>query len=753
MEDSNNLNEGFNEMNQEEIEAEEYPEEEQIDQDNNNNQLEDELILKKDHINQEELNFKNPEEDEINNQDNELDHLNKNQIIQQKQEYDNINRKENEIIKNEENNLHFQQNNNINNSNQIPIENSRSQEELQDEVNQKRLKQLKEEIENITDSDIDDPKYRPNSNPNVNTNQNNNMNTNNSIENRQSYQNLQKNPDFLNLQSKIMYLENNNNLVNQTIYTLESENKILKTKLAKKDNIIKSKEDLNKEYQNLLSVFKDKLIQSEKYLKIFQNQIEDLKIKLNEKDKLVLEYKKRNDIINNSLKNIPIYTEQIKDIQKKYEDKEAQNKEKYNEKEKKLIKDFMDEINKSTKRSEELKIENEKLKYDLNNLNNEITNLNNKISEMEFEKKDLINKNNLEINQLKEKIKLTENELNEKDIIIKDNIKRSDNNILKCKNENNSLIQQINELKQQNKQCLLEIMSHKHNLEMMSNEMAQNEITIKNKDSIIEQLRNQINEMNLEIDERMNDLQIYEENSQKEIDEYNNKIQELIREKTTLEINNNELSQNLNRANDTLKEYNDIVVNKYKNLEDELYKEKQNKITMEQKYKNKIESMKLKNNSLLKENNMLKDIINNQPLKKNFKGNIHKHGGSNNLNNNKKYDVKVKDYITFRNKINIKDLTDIDSHINRTMFNFNYKPNKEYNTMKNNRIYNLAQSSNFMNNTINSYKNKKNVNKFSDSNIKNNILNDSQIKQINMINEFKTLLNQIDEKLEIGKNK
>ena len=257
--------------------------------------------------------------------------------------------------------------------------------------------------------------------------------------------------------------------------------------------------------------------------------------------------------------------------------------------------------------------------------------------------------------------------------------------------------------------------------------------------------------MNLEIDGRINDLQIYEENSQKEIDEYNNKIQELIREKTTLEINNNELSQNLNRANDTLKEYNDIVINKYKNLEDELYKEKQNKITMEQKYKDRIESMKLKNNSLLKENNMLKDIINNQPLKKNFKGNIHKHGGSNNLNNNKKYDVKVKDYITFRNKINIKDLTDIDSHINRTMFNFNYKPNKEYNTMKNNRIYNLAQSSNFMNNTINSYKNKKNVNKFSDSNIKNNILNDSQIKQINMINEFKTLLNQIDEKLGIGK--
>ena len=80
-----------------------------------------------------------------------------------------------------------------------------------------------------------------------------------------------------------------------------------------------------KNIQNLLTVFKDKLTQSENYLNIFQNQIEDLNIKLNEKDKLILEYKKRNDKINNNLKNIPVYTEQIKDIQKKYEEKEAQN--------------------------------------------------------------------------------------------------------------------------------------------------------------------------------------------------------------------------------------------------------------------------------------------------------------------------------------------------------------------------------------------------------------------------------------------
>ena len=62
-------------------------------------------------------------------------------------------------------------------------------------------------------------------------------------------------------------------------------------------------------------------------------------------------------------------------------------------------------------------------------------------------------------------------------------------------------------------------MELRHNIEMYQNEIAQNSFNIKNKDSVIEQLRNQINEMNAEIEERMNDLKIYEENNQNEIQE------------------------------------------------------------------------------------------------------------------------------------------------------------------------------------------------------------------------------------------
>ena len=74
---------------------------------------------------------------------------------------------------------------------------------------------------------------------------------------------------------------------------------------------------MNKEYQNLLSVFKDKLSQSENYYKSMQSQIEDLKSQLNDKDRIINEYKKKNNLIQNNVRSIPVYTEQINDIQKK----------------------------------------------------------------------------------------------------------------------------------------------------------------------------------------------------------------------------------------------------------------------------------------------------------------------------------------------------------------------------------------------------------------------------------------------------
>ena len=752
MEDSNNLNEAFDDMNQEEMEGEEYPDEDQLNQENDNNEHgeegegEEEMLSPDKQINdQNELDINSHQKE---NNHNEINNINNNE----KEGDDKIIHfpNENEILHKDENEEYFHENeNNINLNEDNPIENIQSQGQMQEDINQAKLKQLKEEIENITDSDIDDPKYTPyNKNQNLNNNNinniNNNMNYINNIPNN--------NNEDQNMNSPLMYMENNNNLLNKAIHDLEVENSYLKTELDKKDEIIISKESLNKEYQNLLSVFKDKLSQSEQYYKTCKSQIEDLEKQLKEKDKIILDYKKRNNMIENNIKNIPEYTEQIKDIQKKYEEMEKQNQEKYNEKEKKLIKDFMDEINRKTKNNEDLRIENEKLKYNSYNQKGEISDLNNKISEIRYENKDILEKNSREISKLKDQLASMEKELNDKDMQIKNIMVKNDNNLKKLKNENNSLIQKINEYSQKNKNCILELMENKHNIEMMKNDLTQRELALKNKDSIIEQLHNQINEMNSEINEKMNDLQIYEENNQREFDDYNNKIQELIQEKNFLEMQNNELSQNLANANNTLREYNDVIINKYKVLEDELYKEKQNNLNLQQKYKDKIETLKIKYNNLKQENNKLKEInsqeINDKPINYN---NLNK------KNNKKYYNTNYNKNIDFIKQKDIRDLIDVDNHINRTMFNiksdFGRPINKirNYNKYENNYIKdnNLTQQD-IMRNTTSSYydpNNKKMKISYTNTNIRNDI-DESQKKQKSIINDFKSLLKKMDEKIE-----
>ena len=752
MEDSNNLNEAFDDMNQEEMEGEEYPDEDQLNQENDNNEHgeegegEEEMLSPDKQINdQNELDINSHQKE---NNHNEINNINNNE----KEGDDKIIHfpNENEILHKDENEEYFHENeNNINLNEDNPIENIQSQGQMQEDINQAKLKQLKEEIENITDSDIDDPKYTPyNKNQNLNNNNinniNNNMNYINNIPNN--------NNEDQNMNSPLMYMENNNNLLNKAIHDLEVENSYLKTELDKKDEIIISKESLNKEYQNLLSVFKDKLSQSEQYYKTCKSQIEDLEKQLKEKDKIILDYKKRNNMIENNIKNIPEYTEQIKDIQKKYEEMEKQNQEKYNEKEKKLIKDFMDEINRKTKNNEDLRIENEKLKYNSYYQKGEISDLNNKISEIRYENKDILEKNSREISKLKDQLASMEKELNDKDMQIKNIMVKNDNNLKKLKNENNSLIQKINEYSQKNKNCILELMENKHNIEMMKNDLTQRELALKNKDSIIEQLHNQINEMNSEINEKMNDLQIYEENNQREFDDYNNKIQELIQEKNFLEMQNNELSQNLANANNTLREYNDVIINKYKVLEDELYKEKQNNLNLQQKYKDKIETLKIKYNNLKQENNKLKEInsqeINDKPINYN---NLNK------KNNKKYYNTNYNKNIDFIKQKDIRDLIDVDNHINRTMFNiksdFGRPTNKirNYNKYENNYIKdnNLTQQD-IMRNTTSSYydpNNKKMKISYTNTNIRNDI-DESQKKQKSIINDFKSLLKKMDEKIE-----
>ena len=160
---------------------------------------------------------------------------------------------------------------------------------------------------------------------------------------------------------------------------------------------------------------------------------------------------------------------------------------------------------------------------------------------------------------------------------------RYENQINSIKNENMNLLNEINMLKESKKEYDGEEMNYLNDIEVLTNEINNDKNIIDEKNNIIEQLKMEIGEIENEILEKDKELNEYEENKSNEINDCTAKIEQLVKEKMLLEEQNEELAKNLSIANENLKQLNDLVVDKYSNMENELYKQ----IT-KQKHRKKI---------------------------------------------------------------------------------------------------------------------------------------------------------------------
>ena len=227
---------------------------------------------------------------------------------------------------------------------------------------------------------------------------------------------------------------------------------------------------------------------------------------------------------------------------------------------------------------------------------------------------------------------------------------------------------------------------------------------------VIEQLKSQINEIENEILEKDKELNEFDESKQNEVNECIQKIEQLAQEKILLEKQNEELRNNLSIANENLKELNDLVIDKYSNMENELYKQKTQKKNIEKKYKGMIKQIKSKEKGIVQENSQLKEILNNQD------------------NSN-----KLQNLALYQNALGK------DNALNRTMFNIPVN-----NNLLNDNNSVVIDSDN-QRNILNFTNNKKitqNMPKLEDPN------DDGQKRTLE---EFKQLLLKIDEKLDINK--
>ena len=273
------------------------------------------------------------------------------------------------------------------------------------------------------------------------------------------------------------------------------------------------------------------------------------------------------------------------------------------------------------------------------------------------------------------------------------------------KQENNSLINKVSEGKEKFNEYEIEITDQKNINNRLNNELNQINLSVQNKDALIEQLKNQIEELNDLLIQSEEDLKLFEENKQQEFKEYSDQIENIIDENNLLKAQNKELTENLSLANENMKQLNELISDKYAAVEAELLRQTSHKENLEKKYKDIFKHMKNKQNLLNQENHKLKEFINN---------------------NNQ--------------EAQLDNLGDNDVKINNNVQNFN-----------NNNNDNINFQSPIMNN-IN--ENNNNINMFNNSNSNYNInpptyIDTKEERQKRTLNNFKMLLDKMDEKIEI----
>jgi chromosome segregation ATPase len=287
------------------------------------------------------------------------------------------------------------------------------------------------------------------------------------------------------------------------------------------------------------------------------------------------------------------------------------------------------------------------------------------------------------------------------------------------KKEKNNLLNKISERYDSH------LIDNKNTINRLSNELNQIKFNIQNKDALIEQLKKQIDELNNLIVQSEEDMKLFEENKQEEFKEYTNQIEILMEEKNILTAQNIELTNNLALANENMKQLNEIIIDKYADVEAELYKQTNINENMEKKYKNVLKHMKDKQNCLNQENIKLKEIINNEQdeIDENYREN----------------EVKIND-IQNSNLINKMNT----SNNNYSMLNFESQvgTNRSLNNNNKSNLININENSEqtFRNNNMN-IKNNYNYN------INSSYIDTKEAGQKRTLDNFRMLLDKMDKKI------
>lgn len=469
-------------------------------------------------------------------------------------------------------------------------------------INPENLDVLQDEASNYnTDSDIDDPKYTP---------------TYSSLNKDKSKKQI--NPEVISktLEDKIKCIRNDNDFKAKTINEYENRINQLEAELMRVKEKLNAKEAILSEFQTVTAKSAEKFKQIEEANENLKKTNNSLVSQLAEYENQIKTLKIKNEENEANAKNLTMYQEHITEMQNEFTQKEIKLNRKYQDKENSIKNEFLNEISKLTKELEELRVQNEKLKFDISTLNLNIESLKSKSEDKEYESTATINKKEKEINKLKSQIEDYQKKLNEIEGTNKEREINFISDFTKLKQDNESLLTTLNQKNENVYDLEAKIETLNKNIDTLVNEAKENQLSLDNKNTIIEQFKNQNEELQKEIADRDNELEILEQTRQNDANTYNAKIEQVLKEKNDLENIKAELTDNLSQANQKIKQMNAFMTDKFNSLMQSLQSETAKNENLEKKYKSLIKSLKVKHKSLNEENRQLKEVINQKDIEK-----------------------------------------------------------------------------------------------------------------------------------------
>ena len=306
------------------------------------------------------------------------------------------------------------------------------------------------------------------------------------------------------------------------------------------------------------------------------------------------------------------YTKKEEELMKNIDDVQRNTSNKLRSHEDSLKNDFSKETNMLNKTIEHLKLDNDKLNFELKNLRNDYNGIEKNIHDKEMEFHRIVENKDIEYNNLLNTLRDVQNVMQDLELNFNSKMTELLNKIKFLEENETKLLSQLKEKERISSENEVEIINYKEIFENCQKSLIDLNQQIKLKDEIIERVKGQFNEV-------LNELNQKEESFNKSTESKNNQYNQLLeefKEVTSYKDNLIDERQHIMKKNDLLSrkvsDLTDILENKYKRLENEIYKERSSRDICEKSNRELLIKLKDNEERYYSEMNRLKTYINSK---------------------------------------------------------------------------------------------------------------------------------------------